>query len=452
MILQADLTLTPEGWRRDLRVAVDGAGRIASVEAATAESAPVETATAQAEPGKAEPREAEPEKAELLRLPGRALLPGMVNAHSHAFQRGLRGRGEIFPDGAGSFWSWREAMYGLVESLDADHLHALSRRAFEEMRAAGITSVGEFHYLHHDASEEGYAFDEVVLSAAAEAGIRIVLLAAHYRTGGIGESLTGGQRRFDTRSLEDYWRQMERLRDALDPALQTLGVAAHSIRAVPLEEIAALHEEATGRGLVFHMHLEEQPAEIEASRARYGATPMALVNRELAVHDRTTLVHCTHTAPEEFDRYLAAGGLVCLCPLTEANLGDGLADVPRLLAAGDRVCLGTDSNARISMLEEMRLLEYGQRLSTGTRGICLDEEGAVAPRLWRCATEVGARALGLDAGRIEAGRLADFAVVDLDHPALAGWDEETLLASLILGVPDGAVTGTCVGGRWRWDG
>ncbi len=433
-VVEPALTLTPEGWRSGLRVVVDAGGRIASV----------------VDPSSDDPSSRESEEP-TLRLPDLALLPGLVNAHSHAFQRGLRGRGETFPRGAGSFWTWRDAMYDLVDSLDAERLLELSRRAFEEMRVAGITSVGEFHYLHHDASEEGFAFDEVVLRAAAETGIRIVLLNAYYRTGGIGKELVGGQRRFRTRSAEEYWAQMERLEARLRPGLQRLGVAAHSIRAVPPDEMALLHEEATRRGLVFHMHLEEQPAEIEASLRHYGATPMALVNRHLSVHDQTTMVHCTHTVTDDLDAYLAAGGRVCICPLTEANLGDGLAEVPRMLEAGDRVCLGTDSNARIGPLEEMRLLEYGQRLRTGTRGVCRDPTGAVAPLLWRCGTAAGARALGLDAGTIEPGKLADFAAVDLLHPALGGWDEESLLAAILLGAPDDVVAGTCVGGAWKWN-
>lgn len=432
-VIEAALTLTPDGWREGVRVAVGAIGRIDSVDASPSK-------------GRDEPT---------LRLPDHALLPGMVNAHSHAFQRGLRGRGETFPRGAGSFWTWRDAMYDLVDSLDAERLLELSRRAFAEMRSAGITTVGEFHYLHHDETEEGFAFDEVVLRAAAEVGIRVVLLNAYYRTGGVGKELVGGQRRFRTRSLDEYWARMDRLEDQLQPELQRLGVAAHSIRAVPLEEMAALHEEATRRGLVFHMHLEEQPAEIEASLQHYGATPMALVNEHLSVHERTTMVHCTHTAPQDLARYLASGGRVCLCPLTEANLGDGLADVPRMLEGAQQragpICLGTDSNARIGPLEEMRLLEYGQRLRTGTRGICRDDGGEVAPVLWRCGTVNGARSLGLDAGTIQPGTWADFAAVDLEHPALAGWNPETLLAAIVLGAPDGVIAGTCVGGAWRWE-
>jgi formimidoylglutamate deiminase len=383
-----------------------------------------------------------------VRLRDRAVLPGFVNAHSHAFQRGLRGRGETFEEGVGSFWSWREAMYELVASMDEQKMYALSRQAFDEMLAAGITTVGEFHYLHHDAREEGYAFDEVVLKAAADAGIRIVLLNAYYRTGGIDQDLAGGQVRFRTASLEEYWTQMDRLAGIVDPATQTLGAVAHSIRAAPIEDIAALREESEHRHMVLHMHLEEQPLEIEECVHAYGKTPMALVNERVDVGPTLTCVHCTHTAGADMDDYLERGGTVCICPLTEANLGDGLANVPSIRRGAGRISLGTDSNARIGFLEEMRWLEYGQRLATRSRGVCRDEAGRVGPVLLAMATRNGARALGLRAGMIRPGHLADFVAVDLGASSLGGYDEGTLIDALILGGADQAVAGVCVGGRW----
>jgi formimidoylglutamate deiminase len=425
-VIRADLTLTPQGWMEGARVVVDGEGRIERILAPDEDGAST-----------------------TLPLPDRALVPGMVNAHSHAFQRGLRGRGETSPAEAGSFWTWREAMYELVQSLDEEALFRLSLQAFREMLAAGITTVGEFHYVHHDVSEQGYALDQVVLRAAREAGIRIVLLNTYYRTGGMREKLRGGQLRFRTESPSEYWEQMDRLAAVLDPPTQSLGTAAHSIRAASLEEVAELHQEATRRGMVFHMHLEEQPAEVEACVGHYGDTPMALINRRLQVHDQTTMVHCTHTSPDQMEAYLGAGGNVCICPLTEANLGDGLANLPLILAEGGSICLGTDSNARISMLEEMRLLEYGQRLRSLSRGVLRNEKGAVAPYLWQCATVAGARALGVDAGAIQEGSLADFALIRLDHPSLSGWEPATLLAALVLGTPDDVVAATSVGGVWQ---
>jgi len=437
--IEAELTWTGEAFEPGVRVEVGADGRIAAVG----------RAGAGAPDGSDAPS--------TLRLPGRALLPGFVDAHSHAFQRGLRGVAETFPPrsagterGGGSFWSWREAMYALAGGLDRDRFRALSLAAFEEMRAAGITAVGEFHYLHHaDPEAADWALDRVVLDAAREAGIRIVLLQACYRAGGFGRKLEQAQRRFRAPSLAAYWAQMDRLADAIDPANQSLGAVAHSVRAVPIGEIAALHAEARRRGLVFHLHVEEQRREVEDCLAVHGERPMALLLRELEIGPETTAVHCTHSDPGDLERFAAAGGGVCVCPLTEANLGDGIPPLAAVPAAAGRLCLGTDSNARISMLEEMRWLEYGQRLASERRGVLADRRGRVAGRLLTAATAGGARALGLAAGVIAAGRWADFAAVDLGHPALAGAGAGDLAAALVFGAGDATIAATCVGGRWR---
>jgi formiminoglutamate deiminase len=392
-----------------------------------------------------------------MRLERRALLPGMVTAHSHAFQRGLRGRGETFPEGSGSFWTWRQAMYDLVEDLDPDAFEGLCRRAFREMRAAGITCVGEFHYLHHRWTADGggdYALDERVLRAAAAAGIRIALLQVYYRTGGIDQPLEGAQLRFGTPSPAVYWEQMARLREAVertDPRRQSLGASVHSIRAAGPEELAAVYDEARRRDLPFHIHVEEQRREIEEALAFYGKHPMTVLLDALGTATDVTAVHCTHTSAEDMERFLAGGGTVCLCPLTEANLGDGIAALPRihqLGGAAGALCLGSDSNARISMLEEMRWLEYAQRLATESRGVLRDGEGSVGRVLFRAATEGGAQALGIDAGRIEPGCWADLFTLDLDAPTLAGWTPETLLDALVFGAGEEAIDATCVAGEW----
>jgi formimidoylglutamate deiminase len=381
------------------------------------------------------------------RLNGIALLPGFVNTHSHAFQRGLRGAGERFSSGAGSFWSWREAMYALVASLDRDGLRRVCRQAFGEMRDAGITAVGEFHYLHHDGDGD-FAFDPVVLEAAAAVGIRMVLLQTYYAAGGIGRIPEPGQRRFATLDLREYWRQLDRLAARLDPATQSLGVVAHSVRAASLAEIKALRAEAARRGLPFHMHVEEQRREIEDSVAAYGRTPMRLLCDELG-GDGFTAVHCTHTSPADMAAFLGQGGRVCVCPLTEANLGDGIPDLSAPHATGGRLSLGTDSNARISVIEEMRWLEYGQRLRGELRGALSDSHGEVAATTLEAATSGGAAALGIGAGRIAPGEWADFAAVDLTVPALAGVPASGLLDAIVFGAGNGAIAGTFVGGNWR---
>ena len=426
LVVEADLTWTGEGFQSQIQVAIDPDGRI---EAVGRLGRPVDR-----------------------RLESRALLPGLVSAHSHAFQRGLRGRGERFPEGAGSFWTWREAMYGLVECLDPERFRALCLESFREMRDAGITAVGEFHYLHHAASGEDYAFDRLVLEAAAEAGIRIALLQTCYQAAGIDRPLEAAQRRFATPAGDAFWDSVDRLAEDLDPSTQTLGVAAHSVRAAPLEDIVRLHQEAARRGLVLHMHVAEQRREVDECVERYGRPPLALLNEELAIDGRFTAVHCTHAEPAELERFVADGGNVCLCPLTEANLGDGILDLAPILSGhagpAGRLCLGTDSNARISMVEEMRWLEYGQRLASRSRGVLADrDDGARA--LLEVATLGGARAIGINAGEIVPGRMADFAALDLDAPELAGLDEETLLAGWIFGAGNSVVAETCVGGRWR---
>jgi formimidoylglutamate deiminase len=412
-VVEADLTWTGAAFTPGVQVAVDDTGRIEAVGALG--------------------------RAATHPLAGSALLPGF------AFQRGLRGRGERFPEGSGSFWTWRDAMYGLVDALDPRGFRSLCRQTFEEMRDAGITSVGEFHYLHH-VDDHDFALDEVVLDAAAEAGIRVVLLETFYRTGGIGQPLDPRQRRFDTPSLDRFWRQVDALARSAAPA-QSIGVAAHSVRAVSLHDLEMLHVEAKRRGLPFHMHVEEQRREIDECLAAYGRPPMAVLADRLDLDRRFTAVHCTHTAVDDMTTFLFAGGSVCVCPLTEANLGDGLPHLAPVHETGGRLSLGTDANARIAFTEEMRWLEYGQRLRAESRGA--GDDGRVAPVLLEAATAGGARALGLETGAIEPGRWADFAVVNIAHPSLVACDVDGLLEAVVFGGADGAITATCVAGDWR---
>ncbi|MGH7497396.1 MAG: formimidoylglutamate deiminase [Gemmatimonadales bacterium] len=421
-VIEADRTWTGEAFAPGLQVAIGEDGRIESVGGL--------------------------ERKATHRLDRMALLPGFVNAHSHAFQRGLRGRGERFPAGAGSFWTWREAMYDLVGSLDRASLHALSLQAFLEMRDAGITTVGEFHYVHHERGED-YGLDEIVLGAAAEAGIRIVFLQTFYATGAVGRPLEGAQRRFATPSLEAFFERLDVLAGRLAPATQSLGAVAHSIRAASPEQIRAVYDEAARRGLPFHIHVEEQRREIEECRAAYGRTPMAVILDSLGGRGDFTAVHCTHTEPEDMARFLSAGGKICLCPLTEGNLGDG---IPSLAAAHSligRLCIGSDSNARLAMLEDMRWMEYSQRLRGEMRGALADAHGSVAATLLDAATAGGAHALGLNAGQIVPGAWGDMVAVNIDAPGLAGIASDRLLDGLIFGAGNEVIAGTFVGGRWR---
>lgn len=439
-VVAADLTWSDGALRPALAVWVDDQGRIDRV-------GPLAEATAAA----ADTADGTREPVQLLRLPGIALLPGFVDAHSHAFQRGLRGQGERFPAGAGSFWTWREAMYGLVESLSPEKLFDLTLLAFREMRRAGITCIGEFHYLHHSGVGADFVGDEAVLAAGAEAGIRLVLLQTYYKTGGVGAPLQGAQRRFETATLASYWKQLEHLGGRLDGRTQSLGVVGHSIRAVPLPELRGLLAESRRLRLPFHIHVEEQQQEIAECRAVYGKRPLELLLEQPGGLDGVTAVHCTHSRPDQLRRYVRLGGRVCVCPTTEGNLGDGLPPLVAVAESHRRLCLGSDSNARISLLEEMRWLEYGQRLKSEKRGVLADEAGAVAPLLLAAGTVGGAASLGVDTGRIAAGAWADFAAVDLASPLLAGAAADDVLAALIFGGTESALAGTCVGGVWDRD-
>jgi formimidoylglutamate deiminase len=423
-VLEADLTWTGSAFESGIRVAIDEAGRVASLGGGASTT---------------------------RRLRNTALLPGFINAHSHAFQRALRGSGESFPAGTGSFWTWREAMYDLVERLDRERLGRICRQTFAEMRDAGTTAVGEFHYLHHDQPDD-FAFDSVVLEAAADVGIRLVLLQTFYATGGSGRPLVGGQRRFSTPSVDDFLARFGRLDHALQPDTQTLGLVAHSVRAAPPEDIARLHAESIRRGLPFHIHVEEQQGEIDECLAAYGKRPMAVLCEAIATARNVTAIHCTHTTPTDLARYVEAGGRICCCPLTEGNLGDGIPELREVPAAWTRCCLGSDSNLRIAPIEDMRWLEYGQRLRGELRGGLPDETGAVAPTLLGAATAGGAAALGLDAGRIAPGVWADLVAVSLDTPALRDVAPERLLDAIVFGAGNEAIAGTWVAGRWRATG
>ncbi len=384
------------------------------------------------------------EKPDLI-LPTSALLPGMVSAHSHSFQRGLRGHGQSFPAGAGDFWTWREAMYELAGSLDVTRFRRLVGLTFDELRRAGVTTIGEFHYLHHvDGTDFG--FDEILLEEAAASGIRIVLLEVFYRTGGPGQPLEGAQSRFATETIDGLLAQAERLARQTGPA-QSLGLAAHSLRAARPEEIRALYREARRRGWPFHIHVEEQPAEVEEVVAAYGSRPLRLISDTLGESDSVTAVHCTHSPAADLTDFDRAGGRVCLCPTTEADLADGLPDLGAILEGRQDPCLGSDSNLRLSMSEEMRWLEWGQRLTSGRRGRVTADDGRCGARLFELATRAGAASLGLEAGRIAPGDAADFFELDLTHPALAETTPETLLDAFVFGGADEAVTATTVAGE-----
>jgi formiminoglutamate deiminase len=363
-------------------------------------------------------------------------LPGFANAHSHAFHRALRGR----VPGPGTFWSWRERMYWLAGRLDPDRYHALARATYAEMALAGVTCVGEFHYLHHPPDGESYddpnEMAHSLVAAAAEAGIRITLLDTLYLTSAVdGDPLVGPQRRFGDASLDAWARRVARL--PAPPHMRT-GVAAHSVRAVPADLLPEVVAVAAGRPL--HLHLSEQPAENEACLARYGRTPTQVLAEAGALGPATTAVHATHLSDEDVALLGESRTTVCLCPTTERDLGDGIGPARALADAGCPLSLGSDSHAVVDLLEEARAVELHERLRSQRRG-----HFTVAD-LVDAATRAGHAALGwADAGSIAVGARADLVTVRLDTVRTAGYDDPATAALFAATAAD--VTDVVVDGR-----
>lgn len=373
----------------------------------------------------------------VVELRRRLLIPGLVNAHSHAFQRAIRGRTESRQPGRESddFWSWREQMYRAALELGPEEVEAVSRMAFLEMALAGITAVGEFHYLHHPADGGRYADpDELALRvcAAAEAvGIDLVLLRVGYARAGAGQPPTPRQIRFVDRDAEETLSAVERL------ALRgvRVGLAPHSVRALPLPWIREMADYAREKGLPLHMHVSEQPREIEECLAEHGLRPVELLEREGILDARFTAVHAIHLNEPEIEALGRAEANVCACPTTERNLGDGIVPALELQQAGASIAFGTDSQVEIAPLQDARCLEYHLRLDRLQRAVLHPAGGgasALADRLLRSATEGGARSLGLsEKGRIAPGADADLVAVDLDDPSICGAEAETWVPNLV---------------------
>jgi formiminoglutamate deiminase len=368
-------------------------------------------------------------------------LPGLANAHSHAFQRALRGRTQ---GGAGSFWTWREQMYALADTLDPDRYRALARATFGEMALAGVTTVGEFHYLHHgpgglpydDPNEMGRA----VIAAAGDVGIRLTLIDTCYLEGGIATPPEGAQRRFCDRDAEAWAARVEALADSTSVRV---AAAIHSIRAVPPAAAKVVAGWAAAKACPLHAHVSEQPAENDACLAAYKGTPTQVLAEAGAVSSQFTAVHAVHLAEADFARLGTGRAFVCLCPTTERDLADGIAPARGIRDAGARLCLGSDSNALIDLFEEARAVELDQRLVTNQRG------GHSPAELLRAATAGGAECLGWPSGgRIETGALADLVVVGLDSPRLAGTGAAEALAAVVFAASAADVRHVMAAGSW----
>jgi formiminoglutamate deiminase len=350
------------------------------------------------------------------RLPG-LTVPGLANCHSHAFHRALRGRTQR---GRGTFWTWREQMYAVAARLTPETYFELARATYREMVSVGITTVGEFHYLHHRPDGTPYddpnAMSHALLAAARDAGIRIALLDTCYLASGIGAPPEGVQVRFSDGDAQRWAARAGALRlPAAEPGRPdaVLGAAIHSVRAVPRDQ---LHDVAAwAAGAPLHAHLSEQVAENEACLAAYGATPAEVLEEAGALGPRTSVVHATHLTPRDVKVLGGTSTHSCFCPTTERDLGDGVGPSRRLRDAGSPLTLGSDSHAVVDLFEEMRAVELDERLATQQRGHWTAEELLVA------ATGDGHRSLGFpDAGRIEVGARADLVTLDTSSVRTAG--------------------------------
>lgn len=431
------------------------------------------------------------------KLDNRALLPGLINAHSHAFQRVIRGRTEYrTANSKDSFWTWREMMYSAASRLTPEDVYDASRMAFLEMALSGITSVGEFHYLHQ--APNGSAYDDPnlmakeVVRAANDVGLRIALLRVAYARSGYETETNPRQLRFIENDPETYLKNLEELgrdlaagatvkessieavADNAFPggwasAMAWVGVAPHSVRAVPLNYLKEVITAANSKQLPVHMHVAEQPAEVSVCIQEYRRSPVALLATEGLLSERFTAVHAIHVTPKAVRMLAEARAMVCACPTTERNLGDGIVPVDNFFDQGVRVSLGSDSHTEIDLLEDARELEYHLRLQKTERAVLdgrsprvsegsgssdlADESfpharaSALASRLFACATVNGAASINAPGGTLDEGHPADFFTVDLDDPSIAGASSDDLLAAIVFSLSRTAIRDVVVGGK-----
>jgi formimidoylglutamate deiminase len=366
---------------------------------------------------------------------GRYVVPGMPNLHSHAFQRAMAGLAERQSNPDDSFWTWREVMYAFAGRIGPDELCAIAAQLYVEMLKAGYTQVCEFHYLHHQPDGSPYAdpaaMSLALIEAARETGIGLTLLPTLYMTGGFdGRPLSERQRRF-RHDVDGYLRLFERLQRE-ESGLVRVGVALHSLRAVPETAMRAVLDSGLTRECPIHIHIAEQIGEVQDSLAIRNARPVEWLLDHAPVDARWCLVHATHLTDAEMRRLASSGAVAGLCPTTEANLGDGLFPLKSYLDAGGRIGIGSDSHISVSVVEELRWLEYGQRLATRRRNISASRASPnTGETLFRHALAGGASASGVPVGALAAGSRADFVVLDDTSPLLAGRDAEHVLDSWV---------------------
>ena len=416
-----------DGWARHVRVRITD-GRIAAIERET-------------------PRE--PEDA----AHGVA-VPGLANLHSHAFQRGMAGLAERRGPANDDFWTWREVMYRFLDRLTPDDVEAITAQAFAEMLTAGFTWVGEFHYLHNDIDGRPYAdpleMSLALVRAAQRTGIGLTLLPTLYMRSGFGATgLREGQRRFAS-TPESVLRIAHDVRKAGSGSHAiTAGVALHSLRAVEERAIREVAAAARDGGMPLHIHIAEQQLEVDDCLQRHGRRPIEWLLDNVAVDPHWNLVHATRSTPAELAGVQACGASIVICPSTEANLGDGTFDLRGWLELGGRWSIGSDSHVTRSPIEELRLLEYSQRLALRERNVAARAAGSdsTASVLFNGALEGGSAAAGLPCGGLAMGQRADFCVPDPSAPALAGIPAQRMLDALVFSSPESVMLRVCVAGR-----
>ena len=419
--LFARKALLPGGWTENVRLILDG-GNIGAVESGV-----------------------EPGADESLGY----VMPGLCNAHSHAFQRALAGHTEQrSPAGRDNFWSWRERMYELAGSVSAAALTAIARQAYCEMLRAGYTSVAEFHYLHRDPTDRD-AVDtmfEAIATAARESGIRLTYVPVHYERAGFEDPEPTSRQATFAMPVDEFLQHFERALSRRNDTL-TIGIGAHSLRAVSRNSLERIAEVAAA-GIPMHLHIAEQQREVEQCFTSYGRRPVRWLLENFDVRDNWSLVHATHMDDEEIIALADSGAVAVLCPSTEANLGDGLFPLHSYLVAGGRIAIGSDSHISINPFEELRWLEYGQRLVSRSRNVASLRESHVGSELFSRVREGGALASGQSAAGIEAGAPADILILNDDDPMLVGHDDDSRLDALVFSGYPLPVERVMVDGTW----
>ncbi|MBI2254139.1 MAG: formimidoylglutamate deiminase [Proteobacteria bacterium] len=422
----APIALLPDGWAEQVVIEFDRAGNVIRVE--TGANPPADAMQCQG-----------------------PVLPGMPNLHSHAFQRAMAGLAEVALNPEDSFWTWRDLMYRLVGRLTPDQVEDIARYLYIDMLKGGYTAVAEFHYLHHDLDGRPYAdaaeMSRRVLRAAERAGIGITLLPVLYAHGGFGGKVpTDGQKRF-INSVDSYLKLQETLaKDCAGPG-RRLGFCFHSLRAVTRDEILAVMG-STRDDRPVHVHIAEQQREVDDCLAWSGRRPIQWLYDNVAVDDRWCLIHATHAEADEVAAMARSHAVAGLCPTTEANLGDGLFPAIDFVNAGGRLGIGSDSHVSLSVVEELRWLEYGQRLKHERRNRLYDANKHVAGFLYRANAAGGAQALGQKMGAIAVGNRADLVVLDGNHPLLAYVKGDDILGRWLFAGLNRMVKDVMVGGDW----